>query len=186
MVTKESLEEQYAKLETAQLLEIININSGYTDMAIAVALAVLKHRDVPVESIEDAREAAPVEVDPELLENCLVDLSFFQKFFFYIAWPISAYGSLYRLILRSADQSQLPFRRNGYILKSYQSSFYSLYGFILTMVAMATSTSIGDSAWLVWIGGFGIPYAIDQLFNREKLTKKIERIISERGDFEWD
>ena len=51
---------------------------------------------------------------------------------------------------------------------------------------MATSTSIGDSAWLVWIGGFGIPYAIDQLFNREKLTKKIERIISERGDFEWD
>ena len=178
MVTKESLQSHYANLETSALLEIITQNSGYTELAVSVALDELKFRNVAPEDIEIYQETDNYQPNPLLVENYLVDLTFAQKFAFYVFWII--------WIPRLRVFVKINFREDGYILKSNQMRYYAIAGFSLALISMICNSSIGDIAWFVWIGGFIVAYTFDNQYNKDKQIKKLENIMESHGNFEWD
>jgi hypothetical protein len=184
MVTKETLQTQYAKYETEALLQIIAQDSGYTELAVSVALDELKVRQVSVEEIEASQEAIINEPDAELLENYLVDIGFFEKSGIYLFWFIWI-----RYMTRSLVFKGAKFVTDGdtYILKAQQRRYYALMGFCFMMVAMCAGSQIGSSAWYVYFGGFFVAYIFDWLYNKDRRVRHLEEIMeSGRKNFNWD
>jgi hypothetical protein len=178
MITKESLETRYLKLDTLSLLEIISADSGYTPLAISVAIDELKRRNVAFELIEKQKKISFYQPDPVLLAHCLIDLHFIQKLLFYLFWLI--WIPRFRFLVR------INFREEIYILKLNQANYYSIVGFVFSFIAMAANQSIGDAAWFIWFAGFIVAYLFDVGYNKQKQINKLESIMMSGGDFEWD
>ena len=77
MVTYESLQEQYTKLEVFDPLEIYTNKEAYTELAQSVALEELKKRKVPKQDIDSYKPVLIERNDPEVLKNYLIDLNCF-------------------------------------------------------------------------------------------------------------
>lgn len=178
MVSKEDLQTQYSKLETGALLEITSPISGYTDLAISVAIDELKKRNVPIEEIEMHQEVMIRDPDPILAENYLIDLSFFQKFAFYIFWIL--WLTRLRIFIR------VNFREEGFILKSQQLRYYGLSGFVFSIIGLACGNVSAGVGWFIWITGFLPVYLFDTEYNKPRQMKKLETIMESGGEFEWD
>ena len=177
MVTEESLREQYSKQLTEDLLEIAKDKVGYTELANAVALEELKRRNVTAEEI-DKYEPLAREIDAATKENCVIDLELTKKLlYFYVLWfPKARY-------FYSPN-----FMQNGYILKSDQSNYYSVLGFIsiVATFVIVDSTNYNSSLafFLIWIALFLLSYLFDIYFNRQRQIRNIQKAV-DSGEIPW-
>jgi hypothetical protein len=177
MVTNESLREQYSKMLTEDLLEIAKDKVGYTELANTVALEELKRRKVASEEIAKYEPLAR-KINAPTRENCLVDLEFPKKlFYFYVLW------------FPKARHFYSPnFMQNGYILKSNQSNYYSVLGFIsiiATFIIVGSLYYNSIVAFLaVWITLFFLSYLFDVYFNRQRQMRNIQKAV-DSGEIPW-
>ncbi|MES2062151.1 MAG: hypothetical protein V4456_09545 [Bacteroidota bacterium] len=173
MVTQESLQEAYVKLGTIDLLEIVANKNGYTELAVSVALAELKKRNVTNDEIRNYKSVFPQQPDELLVKNYLTDLNLFQKIIFYAFW-----------IPRIRSFFTMDFQSDGYVLKKQQSNYYSILGFIFFFLALAASPYPNSTYIAVWCGGFVASYLFDIYFNREKQITDLRRRLEE-GKSMW-
>ncbi|MEO6849461.1 MAG: hypothetical protein ABI203_01955 [Mucilaginibacter sp.] len=168
MVTEEDLQEQYSKMETADLLGITANKSGYTDLAISVAMKELKSRKVPEKEIRERGDVIYKQANKYWIENCLFDLSFSQKVVYYfILW-----------IPRTRKYYSDNFRQNGYFLKLNQSNYYSFLGFIFfigTFICGFTFNSL-FLLFSTWPAGFLLSYLYDVNFNKLRQTTNLQKM----------
>jgi hypothetical protein len=109
MVTEQDLQEKYAGMQTDDLLEITANRPDYTDLAVSVALDELKRRKIPEGEIRNYKSVITHEIDQNVLDNYLIDLSFFQKLeFFTVIIPL----------IRKRFHIHYDFISTGYVLKS--------------------------------------------------------------------
>nr|WP_067054351.1 hypothetical protein [Mucilaginibacter sp. L294] len=173
MVTQESLQEAYAKFDTIDLLEIVANKNGYTELAVSVALAELRKRNVTNDEIRNYKSVFPQQNDELLVKNYLTDLNLFQKIIFYILW-----------IPRIRSFFTMDFQSDGYVLKSQQSNYYSILGFVFCFLALATSQYPNQTYIAVWCGGFIASYLFDICFNRDKQITDLQKRL-EDGKSMW-
>ena len=175
MVTKEDLQERYAKMPTEDLLEITKDKSGCTELAISVACDELRHRRVPREEIINYRPVLG-KISEMTIKNCLIDLSFWQKvLYFYVLWfPKARY------------YYQPGFMQNGYILKDNQSNYYSIVGGISFFVAIGYSFSSNSMVVFICtsIVLFFLCYLFDIYYNRDRQMKNIQKAV-DQGEIPW-
>jgi hypothetical protein len=172
MVTKESLQEQYKNFETPGLLEIVSPNSGYTELAVAVARDELKYRNVPMNVIKNYRPVLTA-VDPLVLQNYLVDLPVFVKIVSFVLW----FPRVRRVYVRD-------FTDGGYVLKNNQSTYYSFVGFLFCVASLVSLNYI-PLGYLIWPAGFIPAYLFDISYNRERQERRLQQKVSEGND-PWD
>ncbi len=175
MITKESLREKYIQMPNEDLLEIANDKTAFTELANSVAFEELKRRKIPIEEIK-AYKPVLRRISQETKENCLIDLSIFQKlsYFFFLCFP------------KIRHFYQPEFKQNGYILKDNQANYYSLLG----MVSFIISISVGISNGLVenflatWTGCFLAALLFDNLFNKDRQKSNIQKAV-EMDELPW-
>jgi hypothetical protein len=171
MVTEESLQEQYAKMETDDLLRITANKSGYTELAISVAIEELKKRGITEDQIRKTGEIIHEQANKLWMENCLFDLSFLQKMaYYFILW-------MPRLRIYFTKN----FKQNGYLLKNDQSNYYSLLGFLFLIITFIFSVLFNSSFLPVslWPIGFLLSYLFDINFNKQRQIKNLQKIKDE-------
>jgi len=177
MVTKESLNEQYVKMSTADLLEIAKDKTGYTELANTVALEELKRRKVTTEEIDNYKPLMR-RISVLTMENCLIDLEFPKKLlYFYILWfPI----------IRGFYSPN--FMQNGYILKQDQSNYYRILGAISIVATIIIANYICYNSIIaflvIWIVLFLFSYLFDIYYNRQRQMRKIQKVI-DSGEIPW-
>ena len=170
-MTEESLQEQYAKMKTTDLLGITANKSGYTELAISIAINELKNREIPEDQIRKSGAAIHEQENKFWMENCLFDLSFSQKLaYYFILWipRVRVYFIKY-------------FKKNGYLLKNNQSNYYSILGFLFLMITFISS-ELSNSVFLlfsVWPLGFLLSYLYDINFNKERQLDNLKKIKDE-------
>lgn len=164
MVTEQSLREQYVMLETDVLLEIVAENSGYTEFAVSLAMDELRHRKVSTEEIKNYRSVLRV-IDPLVLDNYLSDLSLAMKLVSYFIW----FPRLRWWYTKNLS-------KNGYVLRSDQSRYYSVLGGIFLTCSIIFIWF--SYSYLIWPGGFLPVFLFDIYYNKERqigfLQKKVE------------
>ena len=168
MATKEELQEQYAQLDTPSLIHIVAENSGYTELAMSAAAEELARRDVPKDEIRKYRSSS-IPVDPEVLKNYLIDLSFIQKIGLYFLWP-------FRLRFWSFWPN---FLSNGYKLKSQQSRYYTVLGLCFFMGTIAVMSFSYNMAPYTWPVGFVLSYFFDIGYNRQRQIDFLKQKVAE-------
>lgn len=174
MVSKEQLETTYALLHTNKLLAMMDNQSDYTELALAVASAELTKRNVGDAEITlyEEEQLAKAEV---LVHKILYDeLSFLQKNLFYFLWfPILNFAF------------KMNFKQDGYLLKLKQANYYSLAGFGFFMLAgiLSPLLNISDFEALgIWILGFVVAYFFDQRFNRQRMIGMLQQVIKNKEE----
>jgi hypothetical protein len=186
MPTEEELEKTYSLMDTGDLAFMMANKENYTDLAIEVAARELKKRKITPEDIK----ALPRIEDPYKMlwmENCLFDLKTYSKAGFYFLWlPLL----IMRRILSGSDYEPAweAYRTNGYILKSQQSSFYQITGFIFFFIALIMGNAMQPfNLWplfITWCLGFAIVFLFDIGYNRQRLTNKLNS-HKETGQLPW-
>lgn len=178
MVTEESLKGQYVNMSTDDLLGIAKDKVGYTELANSVAMDELKRRKVPVEEI-NSYEPTARKIDEATKENCLVDLEFSKKvLYFYLMW------------FPRARRFYKPYhKRDGYILKSDQSNYYSITGFASLVIACIVANKFNEDPLIpvlaTWTALFFLFYSFDISYNRERQMKNIQQAIDSE-EVPWD
>lgn len=171
MVTEESLQEQYTNMNTGGLFEIIANKSGYTELAVSVAMNELKKRKIPEAEIRERGAVIHKKANKFWMENCLFDLSFSQKLaYYFILW-----------MPRARVYYVENFRRNGYLLKNNQSNYYSVLGFASLMITLICSI-LSNSLFLlfsIWPSGFLLSYLYDINFNKQRQIENLQKIKDE-------
>lgn len=171
MVTEKSLKEQYAKINTDDLLHIVANKSGYTELAISVAIKELKSRNISENEITKQGIVIHERENKYWMENCLFDLSFFQKLaYYFILWMSRARYSY-------SDN----FKQEGYLLKVNQSNYYSVLGLlflIVTFICVIYSNSL-LLLFGIWPSGFLLSYLYDINYNKQKQIRNIQKIKDE-------
>ncbi|HWD87611.1 MAG TPA: hypothetical protein VG367_05750 [Mucilaginibacter sp.] len=154
---------------TDQLLDIIQKNSGYTDLAVSVAEAELKRRRVPAEEINE-HKAIQAAIDQKVLENYLIDMSVGEKvLFFLVMW-----------IPRVSRYFSPDYIEDGYKLKSQQGSYYAVFGFIAFIgTIVASYYSLG---WFSFPIMFILAYSLDVSYNRQRQMSYLQKKIEEGRD----
>jgi len=177
MVTEENLSEQYSKMLTKDLLEIAKDKTGYSELASTVALEELKRRKVSSEKIAKYEPVAR-KINAPTKENCLVDLEFPKKLlYFYVLW------------FPKVRHFYSPnFMQKGYILKSNQSNYYSVLGFISIIATIIIVVSLYYNSivafLVVWIALFLLSYLFDVYFNRQRQMRNIQKAV-DSGEIPW-
>ncbi len=155
---------------TDDLLEIAKDKIGYTELANTIALEELKHRKMPSQEIAQY-EPLDRKINAHTKENCLIDLEFPKKLlYFFVLW------------FPKARQLYSPnFMQNGYILKSDQSNYYSVLGFIsivTTLIIIHNLYYNSTVAFLVmWIALFLLSYLFDVYSNRQRQIRNIQKAV---------
>ena len=168
MVTYESLQEQYTKLEVFDLLEIYTNKEAYTELAQSVALEELKKRKVPKQDIDSYKPVLIEQNDPEVLKNYLIDLKLWQKIVFYFVW-----------IPRIRSYFTYNFAPEGFILKSNQCNFYSVIGFVFCMLSGIISSQYHYPFVTMWGAGFLVAHAFDILYNKQRQIDGMQKKVDE-------
>jgi hypothetical protein len=174
MISRENLEKKYISLETIGLPEIFSNKDDYTELAASVALAELKKRQVPEEQINSYKPVFTQKNEPEVLTNYLVDLELWEKVAFFIIW-----------IPRLRSYFTYNFQSKGYILKSNQSNYYSISGFIFCMTAIVISNNFDYPFFAMWVIGLIISYMFDILYNKQRQIDGLQKKVSEGKVLKW-
>lgn len=164
-------------MPNVDLLEIAKDKTGYTGLANTVAFEELKRRKVSPEEIAKY-EPWVRKINAITRENCLVDLEFFKKLlYFYVLW----FPGLWPYYSHS-------FIKNGYILKSDQSNYYRVLGFIAIVVTILITNRIHYNSLVaflaIWIALFLLSYLFDIYFNRKRQMGNIQKAI-DSGEIPW-
>jgi len=182
MITRESLQERYAKKPTEKLLEIMDHQHNYTELAVSVAEEELAKREVTEEEVQNYEAEQLHKIETYIEKNICDDLTLVQKNLFYFIWvPILNFPF------------KMNFRQDGYLLKLKQANYYSLLGFLFFMVAGILSAIFDFSnitSLAIWITGYILAYLFDEYFNRQqqikRLQKKFDQVAEEQKDREED
>jgi hypothetical protein len=172
MIKRQDLERTYAAYSNYELLQVVEYPERYTPLALEVAQQELKKRNITESEKEEFKESEKKEALLLIDKYFLLGLTVWQKLFFYLLWIIPFL--------------HLPFKQNlaqdGYILKSRQSSYYSICGFLMLLIALLVSFTLGiESEWIIWVMWpllFFIPLRFDTYFNQEPLIKKFNKEIA--------
>ncbi len=155
-------------LPTEKLMEIIDNKFGYTELAVSVAFEELAGRKISEDEIKSYKFKQLEKLNSYIEKNILHDLVFSEKNLFYF---------IFLPILTS------PFRQNfkekGYKLKLKQANYYSLFGFLFFAFS-ALFLYQGLSNLFVaafWLGGFIPAYLMDEVFNRQRQIRKLQRLF---------
>ncbi|WP_121807992.1 hypothetical protein [Mucilaginibacter kameinonensis] len=179
MVTKEDLQHKYRQFTTERLLEIIDNPANYTELAVDVAIAEFKSRNV---SEEEMTAYHTKQINNKVWafktyieRNINIELNFFQKlfFFFFFLPPLNL-------------SIKLGYRKEEFRLKLRQSNYYSLIGFVSLMLVVVVvvnfNLDISDATTLgIWMIFFIPAYLLDGFFNRKARVKKTKKILWENG-----
>jgi hypothetical protein len=168
MVSKEELKGTFSMLPTEKLMEIIDNKFGYSELAVSVAFEELAGRKISEDEIKSYKFKQLEKLNSYIEKNILHDLVFSEKNLFYF---------IFLPILTS------PFRQNykekGYKLKIKQANYYSLFGFLFFAFS-ALFLYKGLSNLFVaafWLGGFIPAYLMDEVFNRQRQIRKLQRLF---------
>ena len=175
MITKESLSDKYMRMANEDLLEVANDKTAYTELANSVAFEELKRRKIPIEEIK-AYKPVLRRTSQETKDNCLIDLSIFQKvLYFFILW-----------FPKIRHFYQPEFKQNGYILKDNQANYYSVLGFISFIIAASVGLSNGliENFLVMWAGCFLAALLFDNLFNKDRQKSNIQKAV-EMDELPW-
>jgi len=168
-MTREELQETYAKLSMQELLEIIDKKFDYTELAVSVAFHEIARRNITEKEIMDYKLGQIEKVVGLIKQNIFNDLNLFQKNFFFFIWV-----PLFNLPMRQN------FLEDGDILKLKQANYYSLFGFVSFILAGMIS-GIYDVSILTTIAilvlSFLPAYACDEFFNRQRQIKSLQLIF---------
>ena len=169
MATQQSLEKQYAKLETVDLLEIVSRKDDYIELANAVALQELKNRDIPTEEINSYQSVFAFIPTADDVKNHLTDINWFHKLFCYLV-----------LIPRLRIALSGSFIKYHQTLKAQQASYYTVMGIVFFIIAIPVSINFNSSYFItIWLAGFVITYLFDMGYNRERQTGNIQKLLDE-------
>ena len=159
MVDRESLQEKYATLNTADLLEITSNKPNYTELAVAVALEELKKRNIPEVEIKSYISVLAYKPDQKTIDKYFVDLNIFQKLLNY-----SVIIPLIKRRFRSSDD--VSFLMDGYLLKDQQANYYVVAGVIFAIIGAILSNVYNSSFLIVWLSGLVISFLSDIGYNK--------------------
>jgi hypothetical protein len=168
MVSKKELQSLYSTLPTEKLMEIIDNKFGYTELAVSVAFEELAGRKISEEEIKSYKSKQIEKLNSYIRKNIANDLSLSQKNLFYFlfiplfTWPFK--------------QS---FREKGFRLKTKQATYYSMFGFGFFLVAVLVALQGYSNLMVIalWIGGFIPAYLMDEIFNRQRQIRKLQKIF---------
>jgi len=190
MPTEEELEKTYSQMATDDLLYMMARKGDYTGEAIDAATRELQRRKVSPTEIKSAHAIE----DPYKklwMENCLYDLTIWQKAaYYFLSLPVWIGYRIIRLnsfgYYRSGWASYKP---QGFILKSQQSAYYQITGiaFFVLSIILYHATTIGGGAIIffsTWILGFGLSFVFDLAYNRQRLSGKLRDAI-DAGELPW-
>ncbi|HEX8018555.1 hypothetical protein [Mucilaginibacter sp.] len=175
MITKEDLQQKYKKLSTDKLLEIINNKTNYTELAVAVAVEELSDRQVSEQDIYSYNIKREEKLNTFIERNVTEGLNFLMKIvFFFLFIPILTFAF------------KMNYRQYGFALKLRQSNYYSLTGFISLVIVVialvAFNREVSDFTTLtIWMIFFIPAYLLDDFFNRQKLIKRMGRLLDVNG-----
>lgn len=180
MITKEDLEEKYAKMETADLLEIMANKDNYTDLAISAATDELKNRKVPEEDIRNYKPVLKYKPDEKTIENYFVDLNILQKALSYFLVIL-----FYKLVI-SRFGNRFAVARNiypaRYLLKSQQANYYMVAGISFAIAAVISNNVYPSTFIYIWVSGFIMSYLFDIGFNKQRQMNQIQEKFEQGQD----
>jgi len=169
MVSKEELQGTFAALPTEKLMEIIDNKFGYTELAVSVAFEELASRKISEEEIKNYKTKQIEKLNNYIRRNISDSLTLSQKNLFYFIW--------FPLLTFPFKQT---FKQEGCMLKVRQASYYSWLGFIFFVLTAFLSYRLSNLfAAALWIGGFIPAYLLDEVFNKQKQIKKLQRMFGE-------
>ncbi len=168
MVSKQELQVTYSSLPTEKLMEIIDNKFGYTEMAVSVAFEELAGRKISEEEIKNYKSKQIEKLNNYIRKNISNDLTLSQKNLFYFIF----------IPLLTAPFRQ-NFREKGFRLKIKQSNYYSLFGFVFFgLSAMFLAQGLSNLfVAAFWMGGFIPAYLMDEVFNRQRQIRKLQRMF---------
>lgn len=165
-VTKSSLEQKYATLETGDLLEIVSNRNDYESVAVSIALDELKKRKVPKEEISQYVSKIAYRPDQATIDKYFIDLNFFQKLISYF-FILPLYRSYFTM----------PFTTNGTALKAQQANYYLVAGVSFLILAAISTNFYSSSFFPVWLSGFLLAYLFDIGFNKKRQINDIQQKV---------
>jgi hypothetical protein len=170
MITREDLQNKYAKLSNDELLEIVDNKGSYTELAVLVALEEIGKRNLSEADIKGYKDRQTTAMLGAIKRNVFDDLSLVQKHLFYFVW--------FPLLNVAFRQN---FWDDGYALKLKQSTYYSYCGFMFCLLSIGLSHTIlhlSDTAILgFWVAGMIPTYAFDEFFNKKRSIRKLHRLF---------
>ena len=148
MINRESLQDEYAKMGTYDLLEITSNKSDYTELAVSVALDELNKRNVPEAEIKSYVSVFAYKPDKKTIDKYFVDFNIFHKAGNYtLVIPIVKYKT-------SSDFC----RYTGFALKAQQANYYLVMGTAFLIIAIILAANYQASFLLIWSSGFFISF----------------------------
>lgn len=168
MVSKDELKGIYAMLPTEKLMEIIDNKFGYTELAVSVAFEELASRSISEEEIKNYKFKQLERLNSYIRKNISHDLVFAEKNLFYFLFlPIFTFPFKHA------------FKEKGYQLKIRQANYYALFGFIFFVIAAWFLYSGMSNLFVVafWLGGFMPAYLMDEIFNRQRQIRKLQKLF---------
>ncbi|MCR8556192.1 hypothetical protein KXD93_00980 [Mucilaginibacter sp. BJC16-A38] len=174
MVTRESLQKEYIKLETIDLLEIAANKVDYTKLASSVAKDELIKRQISEEEINGHEPIFTHKNSSEILANYRADLRPWQKVIFYFIW-----------VPRLRSLFTYNFQQGGYVLKSNQSNYYSVAGVLFCIIAVIITNNSDYSFFAMWPIGLAITYIFDILYNKQRQIDGLQKAVDEGKELKW-
>ncbi|POY38945.1 hypothetical protein C3K47_00125 [Solitalea longa] len=169
MPTKVELEKRYSSYSNEELLDLLNDQEAYTELAIDVASNELKGRNLGEEEIKEYIAQKYKQAELFIEKNIHQELPLVLKSIFYFCWlplitlPFKMY-----------------FKEDKSILKLKQTNFYATIGFIFFTVAALCFLFLKTnllSAISIWIMGMIIALITDKRFNRDPIIRRFDQII---------
>jgi hypothetical protein len=176
VITKEDLQEKYAKMKTVDLLQIMANKDNYTDLAVSVAKEELKKRNVPDEEVRNYKPAFEYKPNEKTIENYFVDLNILQKAISYFLIIL-----FYNLTINrfGAARNIYPAR---HLLKTQQANFYMVTGISFGIAAIITNNIYPSTFIYIWISGFIISWLFDIGFNKQRQINQIQEKVDQGKD----
>lgn len=175
-MTKEELQKTYSNFSNQELLAIIDNKFKYTELTVTVALDELGKRNLSEQDIADYKDEQVKMFTKFVNYNIHDDLNLFQKNFFFFLW--------FPLFTFPLKQN---FREDGHALKIKQANYYSLLGFIFSIICGVISAQFNLetlTTLAIWIVSFLIAYTFDEFFNRQKQIEKLKKLLSSEEENE--
>ncbi|MCO4292767.1 hypothetical protein NF867_07830 [Solitalea sp. MAHUQ-68] len=169
MPSKIELEKRFASYSNEQLLDLLNDQEAYTDLAVEVASIELKSRNLSEQEIKDYVVNKYKQAELFIEKNIHEELTLLLKSFFYFCWiPVLTFPFT------------LNFREDKAILKLRQANFYSTFGFLFFAIGGIVILILKAdflTALSIWIAGMVLALMADKRFNRDPIIRKFEQII---------
>jgi hypothetical protein len=165
---EDRLRKRYSQFTRSQLLNIVDNQGNYTDLAISIALDELSRRGVWEEDIL-SYEKEQFEKEKILIEKSInYELNLWHKMLFFSVLIIPFFGAAFRQ----------NFLEDGHMLKLKQAAYYSRFGFfsIIFVVIISIFFVLGNLISLsVFISFFLVALVFDNRMNRQKMLREMER-----------